>query len=60
MFYLKIMVIGRSENKTVTKFLSYENEARPGVVMIGAIFFCLREVNPSTLGMMVKFDCPVL
>ena len=34
--------IGRSENKTLTKFSSYENEVRPGVVMTGILFYVCR------------------
>ena len=30
---------GRSDNKTMTKFSSYENEVRPGAVKAGVIFF---------------------
>ena len=37
--------IGRFEKKTMTKFLSHENEVRPGVVMTGVTFFFLQEVN---------------
>ena len=40
------------------KFSSYETEVKPGVVMIGVSFFFLKEVNPSILDMMVKFDHP--
>ena len=34
--------IGRSENKTLTKFSSYENEVRPGVVMTGIFSYVCR------------------
>ena len=34
-------LIGRSENKTLTKVSSNENEVRPGVDMTGVIFLCL-------------------
>ena len=47
-------IIGRSENKTFTKFSSYENEVKPGVVMTGVIF-CLQEMNPLILDTVVKF-----
>ena len=48
--------VGRSENKTLTKFSSYENEVRPGVVMTDVFFLCLQGVNPSILDIVVKFD----
>ena len=47
-----------SENKTMMKFSSYENEARPGVVITGVMFFYLQEVKPSILDIVVKFDHP--
>ena len=34
--------IGRSENKTLTKRSSYENEVKPGVVMTGVFFSVCR------------------
>ena len=53
-------LIGRSENKTLTKCSSYENEVRPGVVMTGIFFLYLQDVNPSVLDIVVKFDHPIL
>ena len=47
--------IGRSENKTIMKFSSYENEIRPGVVMTSVIFFYVQGESPSILDIIVKF-----
>ena len=54
-----MLQIGRSENKTMTRFSSQENEVVPGVVMTGVICFYLQKVNPSVSDMTVKFDHPV-
>ena len=47
--------IGRSENKTLTKVSSYENEVRPEVDMTEVIFYVCG-VNLSILDIVVKFD----
>ena len=49
-----VSLMGRSENKALRKFSSYENEVRSGVVMTCVIFLCLQEVNPSVLDTVVK------
>ena len=59
LFLLYFGPIGRSENKTTTKFSSYESDVKPGMVMTGMIFSYLQEVNPSILDMVDKFDHPV-
>ena len=48
--------IQRFENKTMKKFLSFANEVRPGLVVIGVIFVYLQEMNPSVCDIVVKFD----
>ena len=52
---MKGITVGRPENKTITKFSSYENEVKPGMVVMGVILFYLQEVNPSVWDMVVKF-----
>ena len=42
--------------KTVKKFLSFANEVRPGVVVIGVNFVCLQEVNALIWNIVVEFD----
>ena len=52
---MKGITVGRSENKAITKFSSYENNVKTGVVVMGVIYFYLQEVNPSVWDMVVKF-----
>ena len=52
-------LIGRSENKYMKQFSLFENEVRPGVLMILISFSYLEQVLPSSVNMVAKCGHPV-